>query len=215
MHDEWWERPVCFICDFWWAILLAILLGLAVFLTRGTWLPWLGINPAVTPAAISTPASTPAVVSTSAGTSTPGNSAITEFIDPQGTFTLTYPLDWPTSDAGNQAQQWVLPEGAVMSVHAEPMQPGDTLDSYAQEVVTRLPYDVIAQVPMQVGGQAAIRQEVTYPGQTQRVAVGYLVLYSGQKYQIALSGLDAITAGDQTRVIQEFEQVLTTFQFQP
>jgi hypothetical protein len=56
---------------------------------------------------------------------------------------------------------------------------------------------------------------VAYPGQTQLVAVGYLVLHGGQKYQIALSGLDTITAEDQTRVIQQFEQVLSSFNFQP
>jgi len=215
MREEWWERPVCFICDFWWAILLAILLGLAVFLTRGYWLPWLGITPAVTPVAISTPASTPVVISPLAGTLTPGNSANTEFIDPQGSFTLTYPSDWPTSDAGNQAQQWVLPDGVIMSVHSEPASPDDTLESYAQEVITRLPYDVLEQTQIQVGGQPSIRQEVAFPGMTQRVAVGYLVLYEGKKYQIALSGLDRIAASDQDRVIQEFETVMTTFKFQP
>lgn len=100
-----------------------------------------------------------------------------------------------------------------MSIHSEPALPGDTLESYAQEVVTRLPYDVIEQSETQIGGQPAIRQEVAYPGDTTRVAMGYLVIYDGKKYQIALAGLGEIPVVAQEKLIREFEQVLTTFQF--
>ena len=39
MREEWWERPVCFVCKYWWAILLVLLLVLAAYLSRDYWLP--------------------------------------------------------------------------------------------------------------------------------------------------------------------------------
>jgi hypothetical protein len=205
MNPKWWERPTCFICDYWWVLLGSVVLVLAAYFTRGYWLPMLGFDAAATPTAVSTPV----IIST------PVSETVAGFVDPQGGYILSYPENWPIQDVGNQAQQWTLPEGGVMSIHSEPIQPGDTLESFAQEVITRLPYDILTQTPVQVGGQPAIRQEVAYPGQSQRVAVGYLVLNGDRKYQIALSGLDGLAPDDQNRVIQEFEQVLATFQFQP
>ena len=68
MNDEWWERPTCFICDYWWLLLMAIILGLAAFFTRGTWLPVI-ISPTLTPTAVAT--FTPLPTSTALFTSTP------------------------------------------------------------------------------------------------------------------------------------------------
>lgn len=45
MNEEWWESPVCWVCDYWWALLLALVLGLSAFFTRDYWLPLLGVTP--------------------------------------------------------------------------------------------------------------------------------------------------------------------------
>lgn len=39
MNESWWERPVCFVCNYWWALLLALVLLLTVFFTRDLWMP--------------------------------------------------------------------------------------------------------------------------------------------------------------------------------
>jgi hypothetical protein len=39
MNEEWWESPVCWLCDYWWALLLALVLGLSAFFSRAYWLP--------------------------------------------------------------------------------------------------------------------------------------------------------------------------------
>lgn len=39
MEEEWWERPVCWVCDYWWLLLLMLLMALAAFFTRDSWLP--------------------------------------------------------------------------------------------------------------------------------------------------------------------------------
>jgi hypothetical protein len=198
MQPAWWEDPIGWLCKYWWILLIILAMALGLFFTRDLWLPAIGLkngSPSPTPAVSASPTAL--------------------FRDPQNTYQLAYPANWIQQDAGNQAQQWILPEGVTMSVHAEPLQPGDTLENWAQEVVTRMPYDVISQTDSTIAGQPAIRQEVAYPGQTKRIAVGYLVLNNGQKYQIALSGLAQLQADEQERVIQEFEKTLVTFQFQP
>jgi len=221
MKKKWWEDPMSFICDYWWAFLAVILLLLVAIFTYNDWAPLVGINPIPNPTLLPlatvpgiTPQRTLVPAISGIDTATPTPSTAIQFNDPQGTYTLSYPQDWTATDAGNQAQQWQLPSGAVVSIHAEPAQPGDTLDSFAQEVVTQLPYDVLSQTSTQVGGQLAIRQEVAFPGETQPTAVGYLVLYKGKKYQIALSGLQTVVASDRAVVIQQFEKTLATFQFQ-
>jgi hypothetical protein len=39
MNEEWWERPVCFVCDYGWALLLIALLGATAVFTRDYWWP--------------------------------------------------------------------------------------------------------------------------------------------------------------------------------
>lgn len=39
MQEEWWERPVCYLCDYWWAFLILLVLGLTGWFTRDYWMP--------------------------------------------------------------------------------------------------------------------------------------------------------------------------------
>lgn len=39
MNEEWWEQPTCFVCDYWWALLLGVVLLLAGYFTRAYWWP--------------------------------------------------------------------------------------------------------------------------------------------------------------------------------
>jgi len=52
MQEEWWERPVCILCDWWWAFLLGIALLLAAYFTRNLWLPLVPIPPTATPTSV-------------------------------------------------------------------------------------------------------------------------------------------------------------------
>jgi len=47
MHEDWWESSVCWLCDYWWALLIALILGLSAYFTRDLWLPILGVEPAL------------------------------------------------------------------------------------------------------------------------------------------------------------------------
>lgn len=52
MNEEWWERPVCYVCDYWWLGLLLLVLAAAAFFTRGTWAVALFPTPTSTPVSL-------------------------------------------------------------------------------------------------------------------------------------------------------------------
>jgi hypothetical protein len=39
MNVPWWEGPSRFMCDYWWVLLIIIVLGLTAYFTRDLWLP--------------------------------------------------------------------------------------------------------------------------------------------------------------------------------
>lgn len=43
LDKEWWENPVTFLIQFWWVILLIIVIGLALYFLRDFWMPLLGL----------------------------------------------------------------------------------------------------------------------------------------------------------------------------
>lgn len=43
MNEDWWEGATCFLCDYWWIILILVVLGITTYFTRDYWLPLLGL----------------------------------------------------------------------------------------------------------------------------------------------------------------------------
>ncbi len=39
MEEPWWEAPTCWFCDYWWALLAAVILALTAYFSRDIWLP--------------------------------------------------------------------------------------------------------------------------------------------------------------------------------
>ena len=66
MKEEWWETPTCWICDYWWAFLLAIVLALAAYFSKDYWLPYLIPEPPALPTLEITLPPAPAETSTPA-----------------------------------------------------------------------------------------------------------------------------------------------------
>lgn len=48
MQEEWWEDPLCWICDYWWLLLAGFALILGLWFARGIWIP-LVVDPEPTP----------------------------------------------------------------------------------------------------------------------------------------------------------------------
>lgn len=44
MEQDWWEQPICIVCDYWWAILGGLVLVITVLLTQNVWRSWLGLQ---------------------------------------------------------------------------------------------------------------------------------------------------------------------------
>lgn len=42
MKEDWSEGPVCFLCDYWWILLIVLVLAITAYFTRDYWLPLLG-----------------------------------------------------------------------------------------------------------------------------------------------------------------------------
>jgi hypothetical protein len=43
MDRAWWEGPTAFLCDYWWVILIVIVLAITAYFTRDYWLPLIGL----------------------------------------------------------------------------------------------------------------------------------------------------------------------------
>jgi len=50
VNEEWWESPVCFVCDRWPILLIGLIAALAAYFTRDYWLPLAPMMPTPPPA---------------------------------------------------------------------------------------------------------------------------------------------------------------------
>jgi len=64
MHGEWWEKPTCWLCDYWWVLLILLALCLTGYFSREQWLPHV-LPPTTTPTVTSPPTLTSTLTSTS------------------------------------------------------------------------------------------------------------------------------------------------------
>lgn len=53
MNREWWEKPACYICDYWWLFLLLLIAGLGAYVSRRYWMPAVFPVQAPTPTRVS------------------------------------------------------------------------------------------------------------------------------------------------------------------
>lgn len=106
MREEWWERPVCYVCNYWWVILLLILLALAAYFTRPVWLP-----PVPTPTPTLT-ATTTVAPSTVTPTRPPTTTPTVISIQSLGSGDIQVTLQWNTFD---DLDLWVVdPSGEMI-----------------------------------------------------------------------------------------------------
>jgi hypothetical protein len=39
MNNDFWESPVCWPCNYWWVLLIILVLAITAYFTRQFWLP--------------------------------------------------------------------------------------------------------------------------------------------------------------------------------
>jgi hypothetical protein len=115
MQDEWWEKPVCYLCDYWWVLLILLVLTLTGWFTRDLWMP-------AAPAPTAMPTFTPTLMPTLAPTATPSATRVATL----GTGDVQVTLFWNST---NDLDLWVSdPNGEVIYYSHSPSMSGGTLD---------------------------------------------------------------------------------------
>jgi hypothetical protein len=124
MNEDWWERPVCWLCDFWWIPLLLLLAGLAAFFTREAWIP----APVPAPTPVPWPTFTPRPSMTRAPSPSPApvSSPSPTRVETLGTGDVQITLIWNST---NDLDLWVTdPQGALIYYNARDSVSGGELD---------------------------------------------------------------------------------------
>lgn len=212
MREEWWERPVCFICNYWWALLLAIVLALAAYFTRGYWLSTFASSP--------TPVPLPSVLPTSAviATETPGTPAPTEtpvlygYTNLISGYAFNYPATWVGTETLGDVV-FALPSGASVMVHAEPAVPGENLEAFVAEVNEFPPHNILMEYHTTLNGESAKCRQLAQLGQTRLFSISCLSLHNERRFFIIIMEMDTLSADQLEKSKVEFDALLESFFF--
>jgi len=215
MYKRWSDTPVCWLCDYGWTLLLALALLLTGYLTRGYWLPLLGVTPpAPTPTALPVPTSTPAQTITPASataTVTP-TSEFYGYVNDEGGYAFNYPAQWKGKAAGTDAY-FQLPNNAKLEIVVRALQAGETLESLADDTgPLTIPKSNLTNLT--VGGEPALQYDVL-DARSEIVTRTYQVLHTGRAYYLTLfAPLEAGTVSF-SQSLEQFDQLMLDFQFLP
>ncbi len=220
MKEEWWEQPVCWLCNYWWLFLLLILILLTAFLTRQLWLPEIGTS---APNSISSSSSSP-TFSAPTLTSVPTNTAVaaTEtatpalqfygYINEEGGYAINYPSDWRGEEIGTDAY-FELPSKARLEIIVRPLQAGETIGLLMEEQEP-LSIPKLNLESLIVSGEPAIRYDILN-SEGQIVARVYQVLHAERVYSLTLSAPPDIDALAFSRALDQFDRIMLDFFFVP
>jgi hypothetical protein len=122
MNERWWESPVCFVCDYWWGILIAVTLSIVALMSRDYLSRVLGVGAAELP-----PPPPGVLVEHESGTKV--------FLPPgiEGSPTITQLDELPAGNTGTM----VLPGEAL------DIQVGEQ-EIFSQPISIVIPYDEVA-----------------------------------------------------------------------
>lgn len=104
-EEQWWERPTCFLCDYWWAFLLTLVLLLSAWFTRQRWMPLIAPIPTPTATPTITPTLTPLPTLTPTLTETPVPTVTPTRVETLGTGDVQVTLIWEST---NDLDLWVI-----------------------------------------------------------------------------------------------------------
>ena len=222
MREEWWESPVCYICDYWWALLLGLILAATAYFTRPFWLPALGFSPEVseTPTVTVLPTTqiptatlppytiTPSVSAAVTPTVTPGT--FSGYTNTLGSYAFNYPTVWEGTELGADAQ-FETPEGGVVYIHVEPRPQGETSAEFSEASMAGLPYDVLERVESTIAGYPAFCTRTANAGEDQVIALTCYFVVDAQGYVLSLAYLDQLTPEEIQLVQMQFMDFAASF----
>lgn len=217
MKEEWWERPICFLCDRWWMLLLAIVLALAAYFTRGYWLPLAGITlPTPTPiSATPVPTITPASASfalTPSVTEIATPETFYGYVNRQGGYAFNYPSDWTGTETGTNVR-FELYNGSNAQVTVSNVSPNQALDTSVADFGP-MPAPPTTQSTTTLAGETAIRREILDERNGQVVSLIYSVLHGTRLYNLSLyAPAENALPPDFSQSLSAFERMVQSFYF--
>jgi len=204
MYKKWWDTPVCWLCDYWWALLLALALLLTGWFTRSYWLPILGVMPTSTPAPTITPSSATATV-------TP-TSELYGYVNDDGGYAFNYPAQWQGQAAGTDAY-FQLPNNVKLEIIVRAVQAGETLESLADDTgPLTIPKSNLTNLT--IGGEPALQYDVL-DERGEIIARAYRVLHAGRVYYLTLFAPLETGTIPFSQSLEQFDQLMLDFQFLP
>jgi len=204
MQEEWWERPVCYLCDYWWALLIALALLLTGWFTRGYWTPDLGSAPA------STLTPTAALVHVTAMKTPP--SEFYGYVNNQGGYAFNYPVQWEGKAGGTDAY-FELPNHAKLEIVVRDARDDETLDTLAYNAgPLSIPKSNFAKLV--IGGEPALQYDVL-DERGEIITRAYQVLRARRVYYLTLFA--PLETGDIpfSQSLAQLEQLVLDFRFLP
>lgn len=227
MKEEWWESPVCYLCDYWWTLLLGLALVLTAYFTREYWLPILGLHSEATevpiatvlpatqvPTAVSQPATvTPTIGPTTAPTTIP--ESLAGYTNTASGYAFNYPTEWEGIETGTSDVQFLTPKRTVIYVHTEPRPAGELPAAFATYLQDGLPYEVLDSIETYIAGQPAPCQQVAKSGEQQITALTCYLVAEGQGYALSMVGLDGLSQVDQQSIQDQFMDMVASFTLIP
>lgn len=224
MQEEWWERPTCWLCNYGKAGIFVLLLGLAIWLSRGIWgpvspppseplrVPTLPSPEAASPTPFVTfvPPFTPSLDVSLTQETTPVPPAF-GYRNQMGKYQLNYPSSWQGVEIKGDVQ-FRTPRGAMVYVHVE-----TGVDSLEQLVGQEgvLPYSAKESTEVAISAFPALCQTLIEPEKEQIAAVVCYVVAYGNGYILSVAELDILTEESRKAVIAEFMDMVASFQLIP
>ena len=226
MKEEWWESPVCYLCDYWWALLLGLILALAAYFSREYWLPIFDLTPEATEApsvtvasatqvptaASQPPTMTPTVELTDPPTATSG--FLAGYTNTSGGYAFNYPTAWEGIELEADVQ-FETPGGGVVYVHVEPRPQGETPAEFSEASIEGLPYDVLESIETVIAGYPALCQQTANTDEDQIIALTCYFNADTRGYVLSLAYLDELTPDNLQRVQAQFMDLVASFVIQP
>lgn len=224
MREEWWERTTCWLCNYGKVGLLVLLLGLAIWLSRGIWgpvfslpsrslsVPTLSSPDAAfpTPSVTSVPSPIPSLDVSLTEETTPVPPAF-GYRNLIGKYQFNYPSSWQGIEIKGDVQ-FRTPHGAMVYVHVEA-----GIDSLEQLVgrETTLPYSAKESTEVAISSFPALCQTLIVSEREQIAAVVCYMVADGNGYILSIAELDTLAEESRKEVMAEFMDMVASFQVIP
>jgi hypothetical protein len=225
MKPTWWEKPVCWLCDYWWVLLIATLILITAYLMRSFWLPLLGISDGQPTQTITniTPDSSPtttlveitntSIFTTTVSpeltvTATSSEDSLSGYINEGGGYGFNYPSGWKGTETKSNVN--FIADDYKIDIEVFSPQEEMTLSdiSSASGPMPSSP-DEFSQTT--IAGVPALQHDLSIVD-GQICGRAYHILYNGLHYIITITS-GSYELSESEPIYNQFEALVNSFRF--